>query len=93
MFTVVNFLKCVLLRKSSCYQLLLLRRSYFARCGGIFSDSIITNVLMILKIGQYLIKLKVYKSVPSFGLPSLPCISSVSNSFPYADQIEEVLTT
>jgi len=44
------------------------------RCSGIFSDSIITNFLLInskirLKIGQYLMKLMRTKMVPLLATP------------------------
>jgi len=45
------------------------------RCGGIFSDSIIINVLLILTVNEfeiwckYLMKLRCTKSVPFFGPP------------------------
>ena len=47
----------MLLRKSSCFQLLLLRHDISQGsvvtqlgCGGIFSESIITNFLMIVAV-------------------------------------------
>jgi len=49
----------MLLQKSSCFQLLLLRRWHFIRvvthlrCGGIFIDSIIANFLLILTLNKF----------------------------------------
>ena len=66
----------MLLQKSSCFQLLLLRHfdisqgsvATHLRCDGIFSDSIITNFLLILIVNNFENRLifdevKAYKNV------------------------------
>ena len=68
-------------KKSSCFQLLLLRHWHFThgsvathlRCGGIFSYNIITNVLLILRVKQVWKSVNIWRSwgvqnsVPIFG--------------------------
>jgi len=53
-------------------------------CGGIFSDSIITNFLLILtvknilKMGSYLMKLRPTKILCHFGPPGrVPCVQTL----------------
>ena len=57
LFSVVNFLKCVVtevvLLSIAAFKTLDISQSSVAthsRCGGIFSDSIITNFLLILMV-------------------------------------------
>ena len=63
-----NFLFSVLLQKSSCFQFLLFKTLDFSqgsvathlRCDGIFSDSIITNFLLILTVKYFLKSINIW---------------------------------
>jgi len=84
LFPVVHFLKCVVaevvLFSMVAFKTLDISQGSVAthlRCGEIFSDSIITNILLMptvkcLKIGQYLMKLRRTKMVTILGHPVYP---------------------
>jgi len=50
------------------------------RCGGIFNDSAVTNVFLILKIGSYLMKFRHIKMVPILAYRSICCSTLITGN-------------